>query len=193
MERRSPPLAGHCCSNKRSWPQGSSVLWRKGVQQHPQVSGQEYSCRLREKLVPAWTELSRISRGCSGAGALALKEKLRGCSVWRRGGFRGIKANYQCSKVSGRWSQTFHCSAVRTRDEGVSWNKFRQAIRRKFSRGTMSQWSSLLWTIVKIFSTCLDKAQSNVLWPHDWPCFEQEVELDLPTCLEWSCHHELTI
>lgn len=146
--------------------------------------------------MPAWTELSRSQQILLRGWSSCPEGEAEGLFSLEKSWFQGNQSKLPVPKGVSEMEPNFSMQ----RSEDKRWSelehgKFRQAIRRKFSRGTMSQWSSLLRTIVKIFSISLEKAQSKMLWPHDWPWFEQEVELDISTCpfqMEWSCHHELT-
>ena len=67
----------------------------------------------------------------------------------------------------------------------VSWNeRFWMGVRKSFfTLRTVRQWERLPREIVQplsleFFKTELDRALRNLVWPHSWPWFEQEVGLE---------------
>lgn len=69
--------------------------------------------------------------------------------------------------------------------ETISWNeRFRMGVRKSFFiLRTVKQWERLPREVVQplsfeFFKTELDKALRNLVWPHSWPWFEQEVGLE---------------
>lgn len=198
MERRTPPLSGHCqagsCSNKRTWPQASSVLWRKDVQRHPQVSWQEHKWqtegktganvdRAHQRLLRGWSSCPEGE--AEGLGVVQSGEELLYGESWSNlpvpKGVRLVEPNF-----------SLQCMARgQERKEGAETWEVQMSHNEKLFQRKFVPMEQSAKNCCEDFQHHLDKAQSNVLWPHDRPWFEQETELDTSTCpsqLESSYH-----
>lgn len=146
-----------------------------------------------------WQSSSVFSAGWSGTGTLVLWGEAEGPGlVQPREELVSGESNSSLPVPTGieevEPNSSQQCTAGRQEMTGVSWTREVQTTyKEKLFRGKdIRQWSSLPRKIMEIFKTCLDKAQSNLIWPHDWPWFEQEVELEIftdPFQPELSYHH----
>lgn len=115
-------------------------------------------------------------------------------SAWRKGGFGGdptaIFQYFQssCEEVitmtapgSSHWRvvEGQKMMAVKLKQES-----FRPDIRNFHTMRTLKQWNRFPRKAVPspplaIFKTQMDEVLHNFVWPHSWPCFEQELRLDI--------------
>lgn len=94
-------------------------------------------------------------------------------------------------RVLRRWSQALRGRASRRTRNYIEAIRVRVDTRKNFwTMRTAKQWSRLHAPSWQVFKSQLNKALSNLVWPHSWPSFEQKVRLEIswgPFRPELSC------